>query len=279
MMIAFWKSWAFVLILSGLMLWAGWTWGHRDGLLWTVPVVLGINYFLLIHSRARILNNTAERPLEGSDGWNMTECLQALCAEAQIRPPKLVVVDIATPQAFLVGRLSRFSTIYVTQGFLDRLDLKEREAILATQVAALKLNLQFNFFVLGAFFDMIFWVLSRIDVSLAWIIGARRKKHRSFTLWLLWPILVLFQRLCLSPNDYYHLDTMAAEFCGSREALCRALWKLESSSFTQPLEDLHPAWSHVFAVGPFPPRGPLGRLQPQPSAKSRIFELNGGFPV
>jgi Zn-dependent protease with chaperone function len=279
MKITFWKSWAFVVILSGVLLWAGWAWGHRDGLLWSVPVVLGINYFLLIHSRWRILPLTNERPLEGSDGWNLSKSLQALCAEAQIQPPSVIVIDLPTPQAFLVGRLSRFSKIYVTQGFLDRLDAKEREAILATQVAALKMNLQFNFFVLGAFFDMVFWILSRIDSCLAWVVGARRKRRGSFTLWLLWPVLVAFQRLCLSPADYYKIDAMAADLCGGHEALCRALWKLESSSFTQPLEDLHPAWTHVFAVGPYPPRGPLGRLQPQPSAKRRIFELNGGFPI
>lgn len=275
---SFSKSWAFVLFLTGLVLWAGWEWGQRDGLLWSVPVVLGINYFLLIHSRWRVLPNTAERPLEGSDGWNLTKCLDALCAEAQIRPPKVTVIDIPTPQAFLIGRLPRFSTIYVTQGFLDRLDPKEREAILAMQVAAIKLNLQFNFFILGAFFDMVYWILNRVDLCIAWIIGTRKQRGRSVTLWLFWPVLLLVQRCCLSPRDYYHLDAMAAELCDDREALCRAIWKLESSSFTQPLE-LHPAWTHVFAVGPFPPRGPLGRLQPQPSAKQRIFELNGGFPV
>jgi|GEM_PF-6943566 len=277
-MFGFWKSWSFVVVLTGLLLWAGWTWGHRDGLLWAVPVVLGINYFLLIHSRWRVLPNTAERPLEGSDGWNLTKCLQALCAKAKIRPPNVMVIEITTPQAFVIGRLSRFSTIYVTQGFLDRLDAKEREAILALQVATLKNNLQFNFLIIGAFFDMVFWFLTRVDTGIAWVIGARKKRFRAITLWLFLPLLLLIQRCCLSPRDYYHLDAQAAELCGDREALCRALWKLESSSFTQPLE-LHPAWSHVFAVGPFQPRGALGRLQPQPSAKRRIFQLNGSFPV
>jgi hypothetical protein len=241
-------------------------------------VVLGINYFLLIHSRWRVIPNTTERPLEGSDGWNLTKCLQALCAKANIRMPQVRVIEIGTPQTFLIGRLPRFSTIYVTQGFLDRLDAKEREAMLSLHVAALKLNLQFNFLILGAFFDMVFWVLTRLDACLAWIIGARKKRFRSMTLWLFLPLLLLVQRCCLSPRDYYQLDVMAADLCGDREALCRALWKLESSSFTQPL-NLHPAWTHVFAVGPVQPRGALGRLQPQPSAKRRIFELNGSFPV
>jgi heat shock protein HtpX len=96
---------------------------------------------------------------------------------------------------------------------------------------------------------------------------------------LLWPFLVIVQRFCLSPNDYYELDAAAADLCGNRDALCRAIWKMESSSITQPIGELHPAWTHVFAVGPYRPHGPLGRLQPQPSAKRRIVELNGGFPV
>jgi Zn-dependent protease with chaperone function len=261
-----------------LIIWGAWAIGRRDGLLWVVPLVLSINYFLLIHTKWNVVDEVEDRPLEGHDGWQLTKELHDLCVRAEVRPPKVVIIRSSTPQAYLLGRHRFFTKLYVTQGFLDRLNDEERRAILAFEVAALKMHHPFNFVILGAFFDRAFWIISGIDRSIAWVLGTRKTWARSMTLWAVWPMLYLVQRFCLSPKDYFRLDRMAADLCDDRNALCQALWKLESSSLTQPL-NAHPAWSHVFAVGPWEPRGPLRYLQPQPSAKKRIQRLNGGYPI
>jgi heat shock protein HtpX len=274
-----WKSWAFVLFTTLLTLAAGWIWLRRDGLLWAVPIVLGINYFLLIHSRFRIVEGGPKRPLSGNDGWKLNKALLALCAKAEIQPPKLMVIDEPTPQAFLVGRLSSFCTLYVTQGLLDRLNEEERRAILALEVATLKSGLQFNFLIVGAFFSLIFAAINTVDRFVCWIFGTKRRWAQVITSFLARPFLFMVQRWCLSPRDYYHLDTVAAELCDDPDALCQALWKLEATSLTQPLA-VHPAWTHLFAVGPHDRRAPFGYLQPQPSAKLRILRIsNGEYPV
>lgn len=273
-----WKAWAFVVLTTAFILWFAWTLAKRDGLLWAVPVVLSINYFLLIHSRWRIVAEAAERPLEGNDGWRLMKALNNLCEKAGVTVPQVRVIDVATPQAFLLGRLASLSTLYVTQGFLDQLDPLEREAILAFEVATLKSRLQFNFSVVGAFFAAVLWAVAGFDHIASWVLGTKRRRSGSMTIWLAWPFLYLVQRWSLSPADYFRLDQMAAEMCSDKDALCQALWKLESSSLTQPLP-ANPAWTHVFAVAPWETRGPIGHLQPQPPAKQRIHNLNGGFPI
>jgi Zn-dependent protease with chaperone function len=274
----YWKSWFFVLSITGLILWAGWSWHRRDGLLWSVPVVLSINYFLLIHSRWKIVPDTEERNLAGHDGWSLTQSLNALCSKAHVKPPKVIIIEVTTPQAFLKGRSSSSSTLYITQGFLDRLSAEEREAILAVEVAALKLHYPFNFFVLGAFFDVIFWWIAGLDRFVSWTLGTKMRLAHSITFWTLSPALFLVQRWCISHQDFYRIDELAAELCANKEALCQALWKLDSTSRTLPLRT-HPAWTHVFAVGPWMTHGPLGLLQPQPSVKRRIHKLSGAFPI
>jgi heat shock protein HtpX len=275
----FWKSWAFVLFTTLLILTIGWIWFRRDGLLWTVPIVLGINYFLLIHSGFRVVEDGGRRQMDGNDSWSLNKTLAALCTKAAIPLPKLVVIEAQTPQAFLLGRFSSFSTLYVTQGLLDRLNENERQAVLALEVATLKAGLQFNFLILGAFFDLIFTLISSADRFICWIFGTKRRWAQSVAARLAWPLLFLVQRWCLSPQDYYRLDAVAAELCADPDALCQALWKLEATSLTQPL-NVHPAWTHVFAVGPSDRRGPFGYLQPQPSAKLRILKISGGeYPV
>lgn len=274
----FWKSWLFVVFVTALILWVGWTWDQRDGLIWAVPVVLSINYFLLIHSRWRFVAESDTRDLEGSDGWQLTKVLNELCEKAKIATPGVTVIDVPTPQAFVVGRRNATTRIYITQGFLERLDPLEREAVLALEVAAIKAGMPFNFSIVGSFFGLIFWFLSGMDRAISWILGTRRRWTHSITLWLASPFLFIVQRWCLSPADYFKIDKMAASLCADPEALCQALSKMESSAWTQPLP-AHPAWAHAFVVGPWESRGPLGILQPQPSVKRRIRELNGRFPV
>lgn len=274
----FWKSWVLVIGLTILILSGGWFWQKRDGLLWAVPLALSINYFLLIPSRLRIVARVDERDLEGTDGWQLNQALKQLCEKAKLPLPHVVVIESETPQAFVVGRFAQKTRIYVTQGFLDRLTPLERESILAFEVAAIQLRLPYIFSVLGSFLDLIYWVLGSIDQIISWVIGTRRDWAKSASLFLASPILFLIQRWCLSRSDYFKADQMAAELCSDREALCQALWKIESSNWTQPL-DIHPAWTHAFAVGPWEPKGALGLLQPQPSAKERIMQLNGHFPL
>jgi heat shock protein HtpX len=262
----------FVAFVTGLILCVGWTWQRRDGLLWAMPVVLSINYFLLIRSQWKITGEIPLRPLEGNDGWQLTKILAQLCEKAGVKPPKVTVIETETPQAFVVGRSKPH--LFVTQGFLERLDPLEREAILALEVAAIKNELPFIFSILGSFFDLIFLFLSGIDCGISWILGTRRRWAHSVTLLIASPVLYLVQRWCLSPSDYFKMDKLAAELCSDRDAFCQALWKIESSSWTQPL-NAHPAWTHAFAVGPWEPKGALGFLQPQPSVKRRIREING----
>lgn len=276
-----WKSWLFIVVLSAAIIALGWFCGARQGLFWSVPVVLSINYFLLIHWGFRATPLNQAQSLEGQDPWGINKTLKRLCELSQVPSMRAVVIDAATPQAFVLGRRRQSTTVYLTKGLLDSFTPEELHAVLAWNVSVVKCRLQFNFLILGAVSQLIFQINYFIDKFLIWALGTRARFPYSLLLWINWPVFFVLQKFNVSRKDYLSVDEAAAELIGDRETLCRALWKLDAYGSTRPLA-ANPAWSHAFMVSPFHPhstRGPLRYLQPQPPVKRRIIELMGAYPI
>ena len=107
--------------------------------LWTVvPVVAGGFVVQYTFGERMALRSVGARRVSPEAEPELHATLSRLAAQVDAPTPALAVSETRVPNAFTVGRRPDEATVVVTRGLLDALDEREREAVLAHELAHVK---------------------------------------------------------------------------------------------------------------------------------------------
>jgi heat shock protein HtpX len=275
------KAWAFLTALSLTLIVLGHAYGGREGLLFALILVLGVNSFVYFYEDRRVLSLFSGRQLEGQDSYGLQDIARRLSVKARIPAPAVVLLSSRAPQAGVVGRGITHGTIILTQGILEKLTRPEIEALMAYQIACIK-NLNTLAFAVGSFVaSLCLFVTETLDFGLRILIVEKKNPNTlisQFFTRLASPLIGLILRLSVRPNHYLAADNLAAQYIGDAKTLANVLWKLESYSQTLPLT-VPLSTAHMFTVSPLTNATWTKYLVAQPQTSARVRSLIGYYPV
>jgi heat shock protein HtpX len=172
--------------------------------------------------------------------------IERLCAMADLRKPRVAVIESDVPNAFATGRNQKHAAVAVTTGLWNRLEPKEVEGVLAHELSHIA-NRDVLVMTVASFFAMIAAVLTRVGLYSGMFggMGGNRDSNNSVPIWLV--VLVvsvvtyfLSQILILAISRYreFAADRGSALITGAPENLMSALQKIASGITQIPQQDL-----------------------------------------
>jgi heat shock protein HtpX len=259
----------------------GHTAGGRQGLLFALIVVLGINCFIYFYEDQRILNYFEGKIVEGQDPYGIQEIVKRLSIQARIPIPKIVMIENNCPQSLAVGRGLSHGTLLLTSGVFDKLSRSEIETLIAYQLATLR-SLNTLAFTVGSFLVSSCLLVTEILDQVVRTLLVEKKKENSiltqFFTRLLSPLVGCVLRLSVLKSFYYSADELTVQITGEPEKLAHVLWKLHFFSKTIPLNaPVHSA--HMFIVNPLTDTPWNRYFHAQPDTAKRIERLVGYYPI
>lgn len=275
------KAWAFLALLSFLLIFAGHAVLEREGLLFGLMLALSINCYVYFYEDKRILSLFESHLVEGRDPYGLSQIAEKLADRAKIPIPRLVIVPDEAPQSLVVGHSLTKGTIVVSQGLLQKFSRAEVEAVLAYQMANIK-SLNILVFAVGSFLSSsLLFIAESLDTILRFLIV--EKKNPNYALSQIFtrsvsPVIGLLLRLSIRPQFYYSADSVAAQWLSDGKILAEVLWKLQSYSATQPFS-APLSTTHAFVINPLPKKGWMRHYHAQPPIEKRIAALIGYYPI
>lgn len=257
-------------ILFGFYLVLAWI-GLRLGLGWPaivagLVVFVGLQYVI---GKWSVLFRIDARPLPRDEFAAFYAEYERASEEMGFsEPPKLLVADMAAPNAFAVGRKGG-GVVVVSSALLELLDFDEASGVLAHELAHLK-NRDSLMMVVGQSISSIvglgvflLLVLSDSFVFnvLAWILGTIAK------------LLVMVFVLALSRYREFAADRDAARAMGTGQPLARALGKIDRHLENNPPEASATAQVSALCISPLDRGGLAALLSTHPSTEKRIERL------
>lgn len=191
---------------------------------WLIPAVAAVVVWNYVDTIRLALRLTGARYVTAKDAPALHEIVERLSALADIRRPRIAIVDSEMPNAFAVARTQRSAVIAVTSGLRHRLNREELEAVLAHELSHIA-NRDVMVMTPATFFP--------IAASFLWE-----------WLTILWPIAGLLYvtggslGLTLSRYREYAADRGAALLTGRPEHLMSALQKIAGHVALIPRRDL-----------------------------------------
>ena len=172
--------------------------------------------------------------------------IERLCAMADLRKPRIAVIESDVPNAFATGRNQKHAAVAVTTGLWNRLEPKEVEGVLAHELSHIA-NRDVLVMTVASFFAMIAAVLTRVGLYSGMFggMGGNRDNNNQIPVWLV--VLVvsvityfLSQILILAISRYreFAADRGSALITGAPENLMSALQKIASGITQIPQQDL-----------------------------------------
>lgn len=275
------KAWSFLAVLSLTLIVLGHSYMGREGLLFALVLALGMNSFVYFYEDRRVLSMFRGKRLEGQDSFGLYDIARRLAARARIPVPKLVILPEGSPQSAVIGRGFTNGTILITQGALDKFSRQELEALIAYQIASIKI-LNTLAFAVGSFMVTLMLVITEaMDTILRILILEKKNPHvpvsQLFTR-MVSPLVGLVLRLSIRPSFYKNADRLATQLLGDQQTLAVLFWKLESYAKTLPMR-VPLSTAHLFIVSPLTLNSWTFHFIAQPQTSKRIIKLIGYYPI
>jgi heat shock protein HtpX len=278
---------AFVLIIGGLGLLAGWL-AANDWWI-TAFVVLGavgyatLQYFVADREALALAGAVEIQKADNPRLWNMVE---NLCIATGTPMPKVHVVQDAAPNAFATGRTPERAAIAVTTGLLDIMDDQELEGVLAHELGHVRnYDIRVSLIVFGLVVAI--GLLADVFLRLTLFGGGRRGGNgQGQIVFLIFgivaaviaPLLAGAVQAAISRQREYLADATAALTTRNPDGLASALAKLQAHA--QPLKKANTSMAHLWMADPLRPNA-LARLfsthPPIPDRIERLTTMGGSF--
>jgi heat shock protein HtpX len=166
---------------------------------------------------------------------------------AELRKPRVAIVDTDVPNAFATGRNQKHAVVAVTRGLWERLDEKEIEGVLAHELTHIA-NRDVLVMTVASFFAMLAAMLTRFGLyagMFGGFGGSRDNNNNSVPVWLIVIVVsavtyFLSWILIRTISRYreYAADRGSAVITGAPEYLMSALQKISSQMTLIPQRDL-----------------------------------------
>jgi heat shock protein HtpX len=253
----------------------GWLAGGAGWLMMLGGIGVFLNIPLYFLSGRMILGRFRVSHLKKPEILAMVE---KLALDAQVKPPRVFVMDAEQPNAFSVGRHKNKAAIVVTMGLLG-LEREEIESVLAHEFGHIR-NRDILPMTLGAALGMVFsWLANRGYWSL-FSVGERRQGN---VLWMI-PILILapfgalFVRLSVDRSVEPRADYTSVMLRANPRAMASALRKASAAAGRKPVTGTPVYASHLFLVNPYRRDWFTDLFNCHPPVERRIEVLEGMRP-
>src|SRR5919197_3891729 len=156
------------------------------GLILMLVIVGGMAIFQYYTSDKIALAASGAKVVGPDEAPELHAMVERLCAMADLRKPRVAIVDTDVPNAFATGRNQKHAVVAVTRGLWQRLDEKEIEGVLAHELTHI-VNRDVLVMTVASFFAMLAAFLTRIGLYSgmfgAWG-GSTRANNNSVPIWL-----------------------------------------------------------------------------------------------
>src|SRR5436189_2491999 len=203
---------------------------------------------------------------------------------ADLRKPRVAIVDTDVPNAFATGRSPKHAAVAVTSGLWRRLDKEEIESVLAHELSHIA-NRDVLVMTVASFFAMLAALLTRFGLyagMFGGFGGGNRDNNNSVPIWLI-VVLVSIVTYALSwilirtISRYreYAADRGSALITGAPEYLMSALQKISSQMTLIPQRDLREVEGmSAFFIIPTRVKGSISELfMDHPPLEKRLAAL------
>jgi len=212
-----------------------------------VVIVGGLAFVQYFTSDKLALRAAGAKVVERDEAPELHDMIERLCAMADLRKPRVAVIESDVPNAFATGRNQKHAAVAVTTGLWNRLEPKEVEGVLAHELSHIA-NRDVLVMTVASFFAMLAGVLTRFGLYAGMFGGyggRSSNNNNSVPVWLIVLVVsvvtyVLSQILILAISRYreFAADRGSALLTGAPEHLMSALQKISSEMFRIPQRDL-----------------------------------------
>ena len=275
------KTFLFLALLSGLILFLGQAMGGQSGLLIAFGFALFMNVGSYWFSDKIVLRMYKAREVSQAESPMLHAMVEELAHNAAIPKPKICIVPDQTPNAFATGRNPQNAVVAVTEGILRILSADELRGVVAHELGHIK-NRDI---LLQSIASIMATTIMYLASFLKWgaILGGGRSSDgqnpggnalAAILLAVLAPLAAGLIQMALSRSREYLADETGAQISGKPLALASALNKLSSANAQQPLENATPATESMFIVSPLLSGGLKSLFSTHPPIEERIRRLN-----
>jgi heat shock protein HtpX len=216
------------------------------GIVLMVVIVGALAFVQYFTSDKLALKAAGAKVVERDQAPELHDMIERLCAIADLRKPRVALIESDVPNAFATGRNQKHAAVAVTNGLWNRLEPKEVEGVLAHELSHIA-NRDVLVMTVASFFAMIAAVLTRVGLYSGMFggMGGNRDNNNQIPVWLV--VLVvsvvtyfLSQILILAISRYreFAADRGSALITGAPENLMSALQKIASGITQIPQQDL-----------------------------------------
>ena len=253
------------------------------GIVLMVVIVGGLAFVQYFTSDKLALRAAGAKVVERDEAPELHDMIERLCAMADLRKPRVAVIESDVPNAFATGRNQKHAAVAVTTGLWNRLEPKEVEGVLAHELSHIA-NRDVLVMTVASFFAMVAALLTRVGLygGMFGGMGGNRDNNNSVPVWLI--VLVvsvvtyfLSQILILAISRYreFAADRGSALITGAPENLMSALQKIASGITQIPQQDLRQVEGmNAFFIVPTNGRSKAGELfMTHPPLEKRLAAL------
>ncbi len=213
------------------------------GLYFGIIIIGGLAFFQYFTSDKLALRASGAKIVGPDEAPELHAMIERLCGMADLRKPRVAIVDTPVPNAFATGRNQKRAVVAVTTGLWDRLDEKEIEGVLAHELTHIA-NRDVLVMTLASFFAMLAGLMTRIGLYSGFF-GGSRDNNNAVPVWLIVAVVSIVTYAIswvlirtLSRYREYAADRGSALITGAPEYLMSALQKISSQMTLIPQKDL-----------------------------------------
>ncbi|HEX3268362.1 MAG TPA: zinc metalloprotease HtpX [Gaiellaceae bacterium] len=254
------------------------------GLVLMLVIVGGLALFQYFTSDKLALRASGAKVVERDEAPALHDMIERLAAMADLRKPRVAIIESDVPNAFATGRNQKHSAVAVTTGLWNRLEPEEIEGVLAHELSHIA-NRDVLVMTVASFFAMLAGLLTRWGLYSGMFggFGGNRDNNNSVPVWLIVVVVsiityFLSQILILAISRYreFAADRGSALITGAPEHLMSALQKIASQITMIPQQDLRQVETmNAFFIVPTNWRKKTGELfMTHPPLEKRLAALS-----
>jgi len=274
------KTFMFLLLLSGFLLFAGLLIGGPAGVIIALVFALAMNFFAYWFSDRIALAMSHAHKIDEQQDPALFRLVKEQADRAGLPMPKVYVMDSDTPNAFATGRNPQHATVAVTTGIRRLLTPEELGAVLAHEMAHVGNRDTLIMTVVATIAGAISMLAMMAQFS-AMFGGGRDREGNGGGNWIallvlaiVMPLAATLVRLAISRAREYQADATGAKTSGNPYALASALEKLESGNRRHPMH-VPEAASHLYIVNPLSGKAIANLFSTHPPIPERVKRLRG----
>jgi len=254
------------------------------GLVLMLVIVGGLALFQYFTSDKLALRASGAKVVDRDEAPALHDMIERLAAMADLRKPRVAIIESDVPNAFATGRNQKHSAVAVTTGLWNRLEPEEVEGVLAHELSHIA-NRDVLVMTVASFFAMLAGLLTRWGLYSGMFggFGGNRDNNNSVPVWLIVVVVsvvtyFLSQILILAISRYreFAADRGSALITGAPEHLMSALQKIASQITMIPQQDLRQVETmNAFFIVPTNWRKKTGELfMTHPPLEKRLAALS-----